>query len=222
VQALVSKAVTEAAPIANKAVGTITSDIVAAELPSGESPLGDVIGDAQLESTKSAGAQVALMNPGGIRADLNFKSSTAGVPDGTVTYSNAFTIQPFSNILQTETLTGAQLKAVLEQQWQPQADGSVQTKMLQISSSLHYTWSASAPVGSRITSITVAGQPVTPDGSYKVTANNFLTGGGDGFSVLKQGTNIVGGAIDLDAFTAYLTAHQNLAPPAADRITRTA
>ncbi|GAA3439634.1 hypothetical protein GCM10018954_092550 [Kutzneria kofuensis] len=110
---------------------------------------------------------------------------------------------------------------MLEQQWQPQPNGSVQTKMLQISSSLHYTWSASAPVGSRITSITVAGQPVTPDGSYKVTANNFLTGGGDGFTVLKQGTGIVGGAIDLDAFTAYLTAHQNLAPPAADRITQT-
>ncbi|WP_043730618.1 bifunctional metallophosphatase/5'-nucleotidase [Kutzneria sp. 744] len=221
VQALVSKAVTQAAPIANKAVGTITSDIVAAQQASGESPLGDVIGDAQLESTKSAGAQVALMNPGGIRADLNFESSTAGVADGTVTYANAFTVQPFANILQTETLTGAQLKAVLEQQWQPQPDGSVQTKMLQISSSLHYTWSASAAVGSRITSITVDGQPVTPDGSYKVTANNFLTGGGDGFTVLKQGAGIVGGAIDLDAFTAYLTAHQNLAPPAADRITRT-
>jgi 5'-nucleotidase len=221
VQALVSKAVTQAAPIANKAVGTITSDIVAAQQASGESPLGDVIGDAQLEATKSAGAQVALMNPGGIRADLNFKSSTAGVADGTVTYANAFTIQPFANILQTETLTGAQLKAVLEQQWQPQPSGSVQTKMLQISSSLHYTWSASAPVGSRITSITVAGQPVTPDGSYKVTANNFLTGGGDGFTVLKQGAGIVGGAIDLDAFTAYLTAHQNLVSPASDRITRT-
>jgi len=221
VQALVSKAVTEAAPIANKAVGTITADIVAAQQPSGESPLGDVIGDAQLESTKSAGAQVALMNPGGIRSDLNFASSTAGVADGTVTYSNAFTVQPFANILQTETLTGAQLKAVLEQQWQPQPDGSVSTKMLQISSSLHYTWSASAPIGSRITAITVDGQPVTPDGSYKVTANNFLTGGGDGFSVLKQGTNIVGGAIDLDAFTAHLTAHQNLAPPASDRVTRT-
>ena len=110
---------------------------------------------------------------------------------------------------------------MLEQQWQPQPDGSVQVKMLQISSSLHYTWSASAPVGSRITSITVDGQPVTPDGSYKVTANNFLTGGGDGFTVLKSGAGIVGGAIDLDAFTAYLTAHQNLAPPAADRITQT-
>jgi 5'-nucleotidase len=221
VQALVSKAVTQAAPIANKAVGTITSDIVAAQQPSGESPLGDVIGDAQLASTQSAGAQVALMNPGGIRADLNFKSSTAGVPDGTVTYANAFTIQPFANILQTVTFTGAQLKAVLEQQWQPQPNGTVQTKMLQISSSLHYTWSASAPVGSRITSITVAGQPVTPEGSYRVTANNFLIGGGDGFTVLTQGTNLVAGAIDLDAFTAYLTASPNLAPPAADRITRT-
>lgn len=220
-QALVSKAVTLAAPIANKAVGTIKSDIVAAQATSGESPLGDVIGDAQLESTKSAGAQVALMNPGGIRADLNFKSATTGVPDGTVTYANAFTVQPFANILQTVTLTGDQLKAVLEQQWQPQPNGTVAQKMLQISSSLHYTWSASAPVGSRVSAITVAGQPVQPGGSYKVTANNFLIGGGDGFTVLKSGTGVVGGAIDLDAFTAYLTAHANLAPPVADRITRT-
>jgi 5'-nucleotidase len=215
VQALVSKAVTEAAPIANKAVGSITADVVAAEQPSGESPLGDVIGDAQLASTASAGAQVALMNPGGIRADLNYGT------DGSVTYANAYAVQPFSNILQTVTLTGAQLKAVLEQQWQPQADGSVRQKMLQISSSLHYMWSASAPAGSRVSAITVAGQPVRPDGSYKVTANNFLISGGDIFTVLKSGTNVTGGAIDLDAFTAYLTAHPNLAPPASDRITRT-
>ncbi|GAA0611360.1 bifunctional metallophosphatase/5'-nucleotidase [Kutzneria viridogrisea] len=219
-KALVDSAVAKAAPIANKAVGTVTSDVVAAQNAAGESALGDVIGDAQLDATKSAGAQVALMNPGGIRADLVFKSTTAGVPDGTVTYANAFTVQPFANILQTATLTGAQLKAVLEQQWQPQPNGTVQVKMLQVSSSLHYTWSASAPVGSKVSAITVAGQPVQPDATYKVTANNFLTGGGDGFSVLKSGTNTVGGAIDLDAFTGYLTAHQNLAPPAADRITR--
>ncbi|AHH93554.1 bifunctional metallophosphatase/5'-nucleotidase [Kutzneria albida] len=219
-KALVDSAVAKAAPIANKAVGTVASDVVAAQNAAGESALGDVIGDAQLDATKSAGAQVALMNPGGIRADLVFKSTTAGVPDGTVTYANAFTVQPFANILQTVTLTGAQLKAVLEQQWQPQPNGTVQVKMLQVSSSLHYTWSASAPVGSKVSAITVAGQPVQPDATYKVTANNFLTGGGDGFSVLKSGTNTVGGAIDLDAFTGYLTAHQNLAPPAADRITR--
>ncbi len=87
-------------------------------LPSGESPLGDVIADAQLAyTTASAGAQIALMNPGGIRADLSFGSSAGGEAPGQVTYGEAFTVQPFNNLVVTQTLTGAQLKAVLEQQF---------------------------------------------------------------------------------------------------------
>jgi 5'-nucleotidase len=123
VQSLVDEAVTKSAPIANKQVGTITADLVRAAPTSGESPLGDVIADAQLAATASNNAQIAMTNPGGIRTDLNFASSTAGEGDGVVTYGEAFAVQPFSNIMQTVTLTGAQLKTVLEQQWLPQPDG---------------------------------------------------------------------------------------------------
>ncbi|MGV9295552.1 bifunctional metallophosphatase/5'-nucleotidase [Amycolatopsis sp. NPDC003676] len=214
---LVDEAKTKAAPIANKQVGTITADLPAAGGPSGESPLGDVIADAQLEGTKSNNAVIAMTNPGGIRADLTYKSSSAGEGDGVVTYGEAFTVQPFSNIMQTITLTGANLKSVLEQQW-GQPGG---TKILQISKSLHYTYSAAAPVGSRVSNITVNGTAVDPAAKYRVSVNNFLAAGGDGFTEFKKGTDLAGGPVDLDAFIAYLGAHPGIAPPPADRITAT-
>jgi len=219
--ALVDRASQKAAPLANKPVGSITADVLRAGPPSGESPLGDVIADAQLADTRSAGAQLALMNPGGARADLVYRSGTPGVADGTVTYGQAYAVQPFGNTLQTVTLTGAQLKAVLEQQWQRQPDGSVATRVLQPSAGLHYSWSASAPVGAKVSAITVDGQPVQPEARYRVTVNNFLAGGGDGFTELRGGTEVTGGGVDLDAFTRYLGAHPNLAPPASDRIVNT-
>ncbi|WP_406639690.1 bifunctional metallophosphatase/5'-nucleotidase [Amycolatopsis sp. WGS_07] len=212
---LVDEAKTKAAPIANKQVGTITADLPAAGGPSGESPLGDVIADAQLEATKSNNAVIAMTNPGGIRADLTYKSSAAGEGDGVVTYGEAFTVQPFSNIMQTITLTGENLKNVLEQQW-GQSGG---TKILQISKSLHYTYSAAAPVGSRVSNITIDGKAVDPAAKYRVSVNNFLAAGGDGFTEFKKGTDLAGGPVDLDAFIAYLGAHPGIAPPPADRIT---
>ena len=219
VAALVEEARTKAAPIANEQVGTITADLVRAAPASGESPLGDVIADAQLAATASNDAQIAITNPGGIRTDLTYAGSAAGEGDGVVTYGEAFAVQPFGNIMQTMTLTGAQLKTVLEQQWQPRPDGTVQVRILQISSTLHYSWSQSAPVGSKISGITVAGEPVTDDATYRVSVNNFLAAGGDGFAEFANGTDIAGGPVDLDAFTAYLTANPGIGPPAADRIT---
>ncbi|MFI7676852.1 bifunctional metallophosphatase/5'-nucleotidase [Actinophytocola sp. NPDC049390] len=219
IQALVDEAKTKAAPIANEQVGTITADLVRAAPESGESPLGDVIADAQLAATASNDARIAVTNPGGIRTDLTHAGSSAGEGDGVVTYGEAFAVQPFGNIMQTMTLTGAQLKTVLEQQWQPKPDGTVQVRMLQISSTLHYSWSRSAPVGSKVSDIAVAGEPVTPDATYRVSVNNFLAAGGDGFAEFTNGTDIAGGPVDLDAFTAYLAANPNIAPPAADRVT---
>ncbi len=218
-QALVDEATTKSAPIANAPVGTITTDLVRAAPESGESPLGDVIADAQLAATQANDPVIAVTNPGGIRTDLAFAGSPAGEGDGVVTYGEAFAVQPFGNIMQTITLTGAQLKAVLEQQWQPQPDGSVEVRILQVSSTLHYTWSRSAPIGSKVSDITVEGTPVDPNGSYRVSVNNFLAAGGDGFSEFQNGTDLVGGPVDLDAFTEYLTANPDLAPPPADRIT---
>ncbi|RJQ84345.1 bifunctional metallophosphatase/5'-nucleotidase [Amycolatopsis panacis] len=214
-QKLVDEAKAKSAPIANKQVGTITADLPAAGGPSGESPLGDVLADAQLEATKSNNAVVAITNPGGIRADLTYKSSPAGEGDGVVTYGEAFTVQPFANIMQTITLTGANLKNVLEQQW-GQSGG---TKILQVSGSLHYSYSTSAPVGSRVSDLTVEGKPVDPAASYRVSVNNFLAAGGDGFTEFTKGTDLAGGPVDLDAFLTYMGAHPGLAPPPADRIT---
>ncbi|MCR6487100.1 bifunctional metallophosphatase/5'-nucleotidase [Amycolatopsis sp. OK19-0408] len=216
VAALVANAVAKSGPIANKQVGTITADLKAAGNTAGESALGDVIADAQLAGTQSNSAVIAMTNPGGIRADLNYASSPAGEGNGVVTYGEAFTVQPFSNIMQTITLTGANLKNVLEQQWAP----GVNPKFLQISSSLHYSWSASAPQGSRVSNLTVNGTPVDPAATFRVSVNNFLAAGGDGFTEFTKGTNLAGGPVDLDALTAYLGAHPNLAPPAADRITQ--
>ena len=208
VEALVAEAVQKAAPVAQRPVGSIAADLLRAPGPSGESPLGDVIADAQLAATRGAGAQVALMNPGGIRADLPV------APDGVVTYGEAFTVQPFGNIMQTVTLTGAQLKDVLEQQWQPDV-----TRILQVSSTLRYTWSQSAPAGDKVSELRIDGVAVDPATSYRVSVNSFLATGGDGFTGFGAGTDVVGGPVDLDALLAYLSANPGLAPPAVDRIT---
>ena len=219
VQKLVDDAVALSAPIGNTPVGSIAADLVRAAPPSGEQPLGDVIADAQLAATISNDAQIAITNPGGIRADLVVAPSGAEGP-GVVTYAEAFAVQPFSNIMQTITLTGAQLDAVLEQQWQQTSPTTpVVVKILQISESLHYSQNLSQPIGDRVSNITVDGVAVDLTGSYRVSVNNFLAAGGDGFTVFAQGTDLAGGPIDLDAFTAYLTAHPNLAPPPADRVT---
>lgn len=215
VQRIIDDAVTKSAPIANRPIGRITGDLVRAAGPSGESPLGDVIADAQLAATADNGAQIAMTNPGGIRTDLTYASSPAGEGDGVVSYGEAFAVQPFGNIMQTITLSGAELDAVLEQQWQP---GGV-VRFLQISDSLHYSWSQSAPVGDKVSDLTVDGQPVDPAASYRVSVNNFLAAGGDGFTVFAEGDDLTGGPIDLDALAAYLTANQPLAVPAQDRIT---
>ncbi|MEC3975589.1 bifunctional metallophosphatase/5'-nucleotidase [Amycolatopsis sp. H20-H5] len=213
-QKLVDEAKTKAGPIANKKVGTITADLNAAGVASGESALGDVITDAQLEGTQANGAQIAITNPGGIRADLTYKSSANGEGDGVVTYGEAFTVQPFANIMQTITLTAANLKNVLEQQFS--ASG---TKILQISKALHYSYSAAAAIGSKVSNITFNGTPVDPAATFRVSVNNFLAAGGDGFAEFTKGTNLAGGPVDLDALLAYLGAHPGVAPPPADRIT---
>lgn len=215
IQALIDVAKTKVRPIANRPVGTISADIPRAAVASGESPLGNLIADSQLAATTGNGAVLALMNPGGVRADLTYASSPEGEGNGVATYGEVFTVQPFGNILQTITLTGTQLKNVLEQQFT-----AARTFVLQPSAGLKYSYSAGAPFGSKVSGVTLNGAPLDPNASYRVTINSFLQGGGDGFSEFTKGTNITGGGIDLDAFTAYLAAHPNQAPPATDRITR--
>ena len=217
-------------PLANRLVGTITADITRAPNAAGESALGDVIADSQLTATQPAGlgeAQVAFMNPGGIRADLLYASSSAGEGDGNVTYEEIFTVQPFGNSLVTMTLTGAQIDTLLEQQFC--GTNAAAARVLQPSAGFAYSYTATAGGTADCTAanavdastITLGGTPVTPDGTYRVTVNSFLATGGDGFSVLNQGTDRLGGALDLDAVEDYFAANPGgVGPGPQDRITR--
>ncbi|GAA3160754.1 bifunctional metallophosphatase/5'-nucleotidase [Planomonospora alba] len=208
--------------VANKPIGKITADIVNTAAPSGESPLGNLIADGQLAAAKNGGnAQIALMNPGGVRASLTYASSPAGEGDGVVTYGEAFTVQPFNNLLQVVTLTGAQLKTVLEQQFPGGPNNQAFTKILQPSSNFTYSYSASAPWGSKISDMKIDGVPVTDTQTIRVAANNFLVGGGDAFAAFTEGTDVWSGPLDIDAFAAHFAANPVIAPPVPDHITVT-
>jgi len=220
---LVDKYKTLSAPLANRVVGEITADITRSQNAAGESSLGNLIADSQYLATKDPGfgdAVMAFMNPGGIRADLTYPSSPEGEGDGVVTYGEIFTVQPFGNSLVTMTLTGAQIDTLLEQQFDNPTPGA--SRMLQVSSTINYSWSASAPTGSKVDigSILLNGAPIDPAASYRVTVNSFLADAGDNFSVLAQGTDRLGGDVDLDAVEKYFDAQVGpVAPPAQDRIT---
>ncbi|MFJ2561052.1 MULTISPECIES: bifunctional metallophosphatase/5'-nucleotidase [unclassified Streptomyces] len=214
-----------AAPIANAPQGYISADINGRGATTPETPLGDVIADAQLAGMAPAdkgGAQIAFMNPGGIRSDLVHKAS-GGEGDGVVTYGEAFTVQPFTNMMNAVDLTGTQLITALQQQVSGSNEAS--PKILQVSKGLTYTLDMTKSGAARVVtdSVKLNGAAIDPAKTYRVAMNEFLAGGGDGFAVLGQGTNKLVGASDLDMFNAYLaansTAQAPLAPPAADRIT---
>ncbi|APB34932.1 5'-nucleotidase family protein [Gloeomargarita lithophora Alchichica-D10] len=200
-------------PLANRVIGQITADFLRTASPSGEMPLGNLIADAQLSATRApdqGGAVVALMNPGGIRAELTY------VPPGNVTYGQAFAVQPFGNNLVTMTLTGAQIKALLEQQFDNPVAG--QNRILQVSQGFGYRWSVAAPLGNRVQNITLNGQAIIPSQTYRVTVNSFLADGGDNFTVLRQGQDRLGGVTDVVAWETYFRTQSPLSPPALGRI----
>jgi 5'-nucleotidase len=224
VQAVVDQYVTASAPLANRVIGRIQGDLTRAGSPRGESTLGDVIADAQLAATQPAdlgGAQLAFMNPGGIRADLLAGAiSSGGEAPGEVTFGEAFTVQPFGNSLVTKTMTGEMLRHLLEQQF-PGCGGQTTQRILQISSTFRYEQDPSASTcEARIGRMFVNGTEVAPTDSFRVTMNNFLAAGGDGFTVFNQGTNDLGGAQDIDALVAAFTAagDAGIAVPPLDRI----
>ena len=224
---LISKYQTLSAPLANRVVGSITADITRTINNAGESPYGDVIADAQLAATAApevGGAQVAFMNPGGIRESL-LRSQISGSEDvGEVTYGELFTTQPFSNVLTVLSCTGTQIDALLEQQLVPNLSASPPNlgRVLQVSEGFAYTYDAAAPQGSRvdIASITIGGTPIVPATKYRVTTNNFLATGGDGFTVFTQCTEPLGGDIDIDALVKYFETNSPVEPGPMNRITR--
>ncbi|MCR4433121.1 MAG: 5'-nucleotidase C-terminal domain-containing protein [Caldiserica bacterium] len=182
------------APIVNQVLGTITGPITRTQNTAGESALGNLIADSQRWKT---GTQIAFMNPGGIRADL---VGTSYPKD--VTWGDLYTIQPFDNELVTMELTGAQIAALLEQQWPPTQTA---TRTLQISG-IKYSYRPTNPPGSRIVSLTLEdGTPIDPATKYSVVCNEFIATGGDKFTVFLQGTNVQRTAIrDLTAFIDYI------------------
>ncbi|MCX5119938.1 bifunctional metallophosphatase/5'-nucleotidase [Micromonospora sp. NBC_00362] len=220
--ALINRYKTVLGPVAGRQVGVTNEAITRSQetlfgTSLGESPLGNLIADAQLAATDDEqNAVAAFMNPGGVRADLDA---------GPVTYEEAFTVQPFANNLVTLDLTGAQLYCVLEQQF-------ITNRTLYPSATVGYvvdpngtTGTVADPcAGTRVVrgSLTLGGTTVDTAATYRVTVNNFLAGGGDGFSALTGGTNPVTGQIDLDAFVAYLTAQSPVSAPTLDRIRTTA
>jgi 5'-nucleotidase len=226
VASLIATYAAKSAPLRSKVVGYISGDLIgnalSTHVTSCETPLGDVIADSQLAATSAASAgsaQIALMNPGGIRADISASSPTKTA--GTVTYEDAFAVEPFSNNLVTVTLSGAQIKQLLDAQF-----ASTVPKILQVSNgfSYSYTYDALTKTGTvDPASIKLNGIAIDPATSYRVTANAFLAQGGDGFSAFAAGTNRVSGQIDLDALVAYFgamtSASSPLAPPAPTRIT---
>ena len=201
-----------AAPTENRVLGNASAALTRTQNAAGESSLGDIIADAQLWATSGpswpaangAPAVVAFMNSGGIRADINA---------GPITYGEAFSVQPFANVLVTMDMTGAQIDALLEQQFQG-GNG-----VLQISGSLTYDRSTSAPAGSKISNIRIGGVLIDPATTYRVTVNNFLADGGDNYTVFRQGTNRFVGEIDLDAFARYIEFLVNVSPGPQNRIT---
>lgn len=216
VAALISQYLSIAGPLVQRVVGSLTATATRTQTTSKESVLGNLIADAQLAATKPAGkgeAQIAFMNPGGVRADL------APAGDGSVTYGQIFAVQPFGNSLVVKTMTGAQIKAVLEQQFNSGANTVSSPRVLLPSKGFSYTYNLSQPAGSRISNMSLNGTAMTDGATYRVTMNSFLATGGDNFTVFNQGTDALGGDQDVDALEAYIKANSPLTPPATDRIT---
>jgi 5'-nucleotidase len=218
--ALINKYEEVSTKIANTVIGTINTDITKDSNSAGESSLGDVIADSQLAFTSkpsAGGAVIAFMNKGGIRANILY-DPVGTEAEGEVTFSEVFSVQPFNNNLVTMTLSGAQIDTLLEQQW----IGQTEARILQVSRGFNYTWDNLAPVGNKVdpASIFINGLAIVPEENYRVTVNNFMAGGRGGYKVLKEGTERVVGAIDLDALVAYFKNNSIVYSGPQDRISR--
>lgn len=173
--------------------------------------LGNLIADAQLAEAQSAGAQIAFMNPFGIRAPARLDPGA----DGTLTFGTLYQIQPFGNRLITQTFTGAQIKAILEQGFGEEFP----LQALAPSAGFTYSYDLSQPIGNRVSAIALDGKPLNPEARYRVTTNNFLAEGGDGFSMMRQGTDRVQTGSDMAALEDWLAGPTPRAAPLESRAT---
>ncbi|HLL32124.1 MAG TPA: bifunctional metallophosphatase/5'-nucleotidase, partial [Allosphingosinicella sp.] len=215
VAALVDRYAKASDPIAARAVGRLAAPALKAANEHGESVLGNLIADAQLAATKGAAngnARISLMNPGGVRADL------VPAADGGISFGQLFAAQPFANMMVVKSLTGRQLRALLEQQFASGSNTVQNPYILSPSHNLRFAYDLSKPEGQRIVLLTVDGQPVRDEAVYRVAMNNFLAGGGDNFTIFREGTEPAGGMQDLDALEAYIAAAGRLTPPSLGRV----
>ena len=210
------------APVANRVIGSIAAALPNTPTPTCDVPAGDLIADSQLAATAApalGGAAVAFMNRGGVRgAGFTYPSSRAGEGDGNITYGEAFTVQPFGNSLVTMSLSTQQLKDALEEQFAG-CLGQTTDRLLIPSAGFSYRWDAGKACGGRVSgvSLLVDGASVVlvddkgvvqkPAATWRITVNNYLAAGGDGFAVFKQGAQRLGGAQDVDALGAYLAGY---------------
>ncbi|GHG42264.1 hypothetical protein GCM10012320_05050 [Sinomonas cellulolyticus] len=228
VQGIVDKALMAADAIGGTPIGAVTADITTAfsggkrDDRSSSSTLAGLVADSLLDSLKDpglGGAEIGVVNPGGLRSELYYASASR--PSGTITYAEANAVLPFVNNLWTTSLTGAQIKTMLEQQWQRDAAGNVPSRsylQLGTSKNLVYTFDATRAEGDRITSIRVNDEALDPQRSYRVGTFSFLAQGGDNFHVFAQGANTRdSGLIDRDAWIGYLSGHKPVSPDFAKR-----
>jgi 5'-nucleotidase len=228
IESIVDKYALLVAPIVDRVVGSVATDIPKKTDGAGESAIGDLIADAQLAVTRAPGkADMAFMNEGGVRTGLPFVSRTPGVKDGMVTYGELYTAQPFGNTLVTMSLTGAQVKDVLEEQFKgcaidagPGDKTPDSDRRLFISEGLTYTFNPTAAPCHKIdsASLRLNGTAIVPGATYRVTVNSLLASGGEQIFVLRRGTDLVNGPIDIDAMIAYLAAHPGLKPVESHRV----
>ena len=231
IQAIVKAYSDLISPLANKVIGAVKAELPATAADAAcNMPAGELIADAQLAATAPAGfgdAVIAFMNRGGVRnPGFTFASSTAGEGDGNVTYGEAFTTQPFGNSLVTLTLTAQDLKNVLEQQFAGcRGQAAAATRIMVPSNGFKYTWDGAKACDARISSVTLtrngatetivdaAGTVLAPTKTYRVTVNNFMATGGDGFTTFLNGKQALGGAQDIDALTAFMAGYKAPAAP---------
>ncbi|MCH7356192.1 bifunctional metallophosphatase/5'-nucleotidase [Acinetobacter sp. NIPH 1958] len=213
IEAILNKYRQAVTTISARVVGTANGVINRNATESGESALGNLIADAQQAMALTAsnqGSDFTLMNPGGVRADLLVNSSNQ------ITFGDVFTVQPFGNSIVTLSLTGKQIRDVLEQQWSGANTATV--RILQPSKEFSYSYKKDNSTSPRASNILVAGQALNDTKVYRVTVNSFLADGGDNFTVLKEGKNPVGGGQDIDALEKYVSQYSPLTAPKTDRI----
>ncbi|WP_420838574.1 bifunctional metallophosphatase/5'-nucleotidase [Acinetobacter vivianii] len=213
IEAILDKYRQAVTTISARVVGTADGVINRNATESGESALGNLIADAQQAMALTAsnqGSDFTLMNPGGVRADLQVNTNNQ------ITFGDVFTVQPFGNSIVTLSLTGKQIRDVLEQQWSGANAATV--RILQPSKEFSYSYKKDNSASPRASNILVAGQALDDSKVYRVTVNSFLADGGDNFTVLKEGKNPVGGGQDIDALEKYVSVHSPLTAPKTDRI----